>query len=48
MYFVGSMLDVVLVLLVAGPVLMVCLLAGVDADFDGLGVVGLVLHVVLW
>ena len=45
---VGSMLDVDLVLLVAGPVLMVRCLAGVDDAVDGLGVVGLVLHVVLW
>ena len=45
---VGSMLDVDLVLLVAGPVLMVRCLAGVDVAVDGLGVVELVLHVVLW
>ena len=48
MYVVGSMLDVVLVLLVAGPVLMVRCLAGVDDAVDGLGVVGLELHIILW
>ena len=42
---VGSMLDVDLVLLVAGPVFMVRCLAGVDVAGD---VVGLKLHVVLW
>ena len=45
---VGSMLDVDLVLLVAGPVLMVRCLAGVDIAVNGLDVVGLVLHVGLW
>ena len=45
---VGSMLDVDLVLLVAGRVLRVHCLAGVDVAVDGLDVVGLVLHVVLW
>ena len=39
------MLDVVLVLFVAGPV--ICL-AGVDDAVDGLGVVELELHAVLW
>ena len=42
---VGSMLFVDLVLLVAGPFFMVRCLAGVEVD--GLGVVGLELHVVL-
>ena len=44
---VGSMLDVDLVLLVAGPVLMVRCLAGVDDAVEGLDVVGLLLYVVL-
>ena len=45
---VGSMHSVDLVLLVAGPVFMVRCLAGVDVAVDGLDVVGLELHVVLW
>ena len=45
---VGSMLGVNLVLLVACPVFMVRCLASVDVAGDGLNVVGLVLHVVLW
>ena len=46
MYFVGSMLDVVLVLPVAGPFFMIRCLAGVDAAVDGLDVVELELHAV--
>ena len=45
---IGSMLDVDLVLLVAGPVFMVRCLAGVDVAVDSLDVVGLELHIVLW
>ena len=45
---VGSRHSVNLVLLVTGPVFMVRCLASVDVAVDGLDVVGLELHVVLW